>query len=374
MHLNTAQSRLSIIKNKIASSSKALGIIYIIIALSGFISYLFLYTSFSLFIKFLNFDYFLVSLFLVSIFPIVLVIFRYIFFFKLAGGFNDLSTELSFYYNFHTNSAKDVSKYIKVSMFSEMIIAFISPFLFLLLFFLPSFTFVLLILILLPFIFLTLGFKALSSTFDQLKQMNLFYDQFTNWLLYSRYIIIISVFSGVFGSIKMISAILEGFLTGYFDASFLIWFLIASISALLGYIFFVGGFYGLSSDAQKIGLTFRTSIMQSNFVQQNNLRTGSLNPAISEEVVYTDNDTKIAFKKNPTSENPNSMVLEVRDKKIDQVNPLNANRNAYRNVIPNRPLFKYCPNCGFQNDIDARFCSNCGKSFFPKFSFFFINW
>ncbi len=374
MHLNTAQSRLSIIKNKIASSSKALGIIYIIIALSGFISYLFLYTSFSLFIKFLNFDYFLVSLFLVSIFPIVLVIFRYIFFFKLAGGFNDLSTELSFYYNFHTNSAKDVSKYIKVSMFSEMIIAFISPFLFLLLFFLPSFTFVLLILILLPFIFLTLGFKALSSTFDQLKQMNLFYDQFTNWLLYSRYIIIISVFSGVFGSIKMISAILEGFLTGYFDASFLIWFLIASISALLGYIFFVGGFYGLSSDAQKIGLTFRTSIMQSNFVQQNNLRTGSLNPAISEEVVYTDNDTKIAFKKNPTSENPNSMVLEVRDKKIDQVNPLNANRNAYRNVIPNRPLFKYCPNCGFQNDIDARFCSNCGKSFyFPKFSFFFIN-
>jgi len=53
------------------------------------------------------------------------------------------------------------------------------------------------------------------------------------------------------------------------------------------------------------------------------------------------------------------MVLEVRDKKIDQVNPLNANRN----VIPNRPLFKYCPNCGFQNDIDARFCSNCGKSF-----------
>jgi len=333
MHLNTAQSRLSIIKNKIASSSKALGIIYIIIALSGFISYLFLYTSFSLFIKFLNFDYFLVSLFLVSIFPIVLVIFRYIFFFKLAGGFNDLSTELSFYYNFHTNSAKDVSKYIKVSMFSEMIIAFISPFLFLLLFFLPSFTFVLLILILLPFIFLTLGFKALSSTFDQLKQMNLFYDQFTNWLLYSRYIIIISVFSGVFGSIKMISAILEGFLTGYFDASFLIWFLIASISALLGYIFFVGGFYGLSSDAQKIGLTFRTSIMQSNFVQQNNLRTGSLNPAISEEVVYTDNDTKIAFKKNPTSENPNSMVLEVRDKKIDQVNPLNANRNAYIKMI-----------------------------------------
>ncbi len=57
------------------------------------------------------------------------------------------------------------------------------------------------------------------------------------------------------------------------------------------------------------------------------------------------------------------MVLEVRDKKIDQVNPLNAKRDTYRNAIPNRPLFKYCPNCGFQNDIDARFCSNCGKSF-----------
>jgi len=368
MHLNTSQSRLSIIKNKISSSSKALGIIYIIIALSGFISYLFLYTGFALFVKFLKLDNRLVSLFLVSIFPIILVIFRYIFFFKLAGGFNDLSTELSFYYNFHTNSAKDVSKYIKVSMFSEMIIAFISPFLFPLIFFLPSFTFILLILILLPFIFLTLGFKALSSTFDQLKQMNLFYDQYTNWLLYSRYIIIISVFSSVFGSIKMISAILEGFLTGYFDASFLIWFLIAGISALIGYIFFVGGFYGLSSDAKKIGLTFGTSTMQSSFVQPNNLRTDNPNPAISEEVIYADNETRIAFKKNPTSGNPNSMVLEVRDKKIDQVNPLNANRNnanrnAYRNVIPNRPLFKYCPNCGFQNDIDARFCSNCGKSF-----------
>ncbi|UJG44991.1 MAG: zinc ribbon domain-containing protein [Candidatus Heimdallarchaeum endolithica] len=363
MHQNTAQSRLSIIKNKIASSSKALGIIYIIIALSEFISYLFLYTGFSLFIKFLNFDYFLVSLFLVSIFSIVLVIFRYIFFFKLAGGFNDLSTELSFYYNFHTNSAKDVSKYIKVSMFSEMIIAFISPFLFLLLFFLPSFSFILLILILLPFIFLTLGFKVLSSTFDQLQQMNLFYDQFTNWLLYSRYIIIVSVFSSVFGTIKMTSAISEGLLTGYFDTSFLIWFLIASISALLGYIFFVGGFYALSNDAKKIGFTGGTAGMQNSFVHPTNLRTGNLNPSMSEEVVYADNETKIAFKKNPASGNPKSMVLEVRDKKIDQVNPLNAKRNTYRNAIPNRPLFKYCPNCGFQNDIDARFCSNCGKSF-----------
>ena len=319
MHLNTAQSRLSIIKNKISSSSKALGIIYTIIGLSGFISYLSLYTGFALFVKFLKLDYFLVSLFLVSIFPIVLVIFRYIFFFKLAGGFNDLSTELSFYYNFHTNSAKDVSKYIKASMFSEMIIAFISPFLFLLLFFLPSFTFVLLILILLPFIFLTLGFKALSSTFDQLKQMNLFYDQFTNWLLYSRYIIIISVFSGVFGSIKMISAILEGFLTGYFDASFLIWFLIASISALLGYIFFVGGFYALSNNAKKIGPTGGTAGMQSSFVYPINLRTGNLNPSMSEEVVYADNETKIAFKKNPASGNPKSMVLEVRDKKLTRL-------------------------------------------------------
>lgn len=45
MHLNTQQSRLSIIKNKISDSSKALGIIYIIIGLSGFISYLFLYAG-----------------------------------------------------------------------------------------------------------------------------------------------------------------------------------------------------------------------------------------------------------------------------------------------------------------------------------------
>ena len=69
MHLNAQQSRLSIIKNKISSSSKALGIIYIIIGLSGFISYLFLYAGSALFVKFLNLDYLFVSLFLVSIFP-----------------------------------------------------------------------------------------------------------------------------------------------------------------------------------------------------------------------------------------------------------------------------------------------------------------
>jgi len=276
---------------------------------------------------------------LIYILPIILVILRYVYFFKFAGGFTGLSNEFSVCYQFHVNSAKDVGKYIKVSMTTELLYIVLSPLLFFLLLFLPII--LLIAIILLPFIFLTLGFKALSPTFKELKRLNLYFDQFTNWLLYSRYIMVVSVFSSLYGTFRFIEAIVEGFLTGYFDVSFLLWFLIAAITALLGYICFVGGFFCLSNNVMKIRLTQISTFSQNGLGSRISPITPKLDQSKKEEVVYAYDGSLIAFKENINHENPNNMILEVRDTQIDRANPLNTSMAT----TINQPVVKYCPRC-----------------------------
>ncbi|MHA1417089.1 MAG: hypothetical protein ACTSRR_12640 [Candidatus Heimdallarchaeaceae archaeon] len=248
MYSDNHQNMLEIAKQKISRSSLVLGIAYILIGIVVLVATILFYLGFFAIYNLEIWDFYFVSLVLVLLIYMFLVVFKSIYFFKLSRGYDYLASEFSSVENLQTSATKDVSKYIKIGVISELVLTFLFPLAIFAVFLLPFFLSIFLV----PFIFLTLGFMEIKRLFSLLSKHQFYNGEFTNLILYSRTGVVAAFFLYAYGGVKFLEEMITEAFTGTFNDSFLIWILIAGIILFISQVLLAKGFYNLSKETHNI--------------------------------------------------------------------------------------------------------------------------
>jgi len=340
MYLIDTRDKLNYATHQISISSKVLGSIQPFIGLPFYLLYFKLYSDVSFFLRTsIEFQIDLLSFFFIFVVSPILLFFRYLHLFKLARAFRLLSSLPSFTADLDSNNALKTSSNIKRGAISEIMISFFSFILIIVLLYLTIFSVA--IIANLPFIFYIFGFRRLSSTFQQQRELKMYKGQFINLLLYSQILLILSQTSTIIGGTKLFISWLLWNLGGeqefdeafflFLGDAFLNWFLVAGITLILGHVLYSLGFFLLSREIKKIELPEDKTI----FTRQNSSLEGENQVSIIPSTL----------EKRVSSEHPEVESLSFKSHKNEAISSA-----------------KLCSNCGNYNDSDAAFCSECGSN------------